>query len=168
MGMVKFDVEGLEKAPRRGRVALSIAPAPACRNPGCPFVAPGEKEDAMPRSRRFSGSTTTPRRPPSSTARSSRTRRSRHVAATARPAPEPPGTVLTVDFELDGQQFTAINGGPEFTFNEAVSLLVTCADQEEVDYYWDKLTEGGEEASAAGSRTTSASPGRSCPTASPS
>lgn len=59
--------------------------------------------------------------------------------------PMPAGTVLTVDFELDGQEYTAINGGPEFTFTEAVSLLVNCADQEEVDYYWDKLTEGGQE-----------------------
>lgn len=59
--------------------------------------------------------------------------------------PRPAGTVLTVDFELDGQEFTAINGGPEFTFDEAVSLGITCADQDEVDYYWAKLTEGGEE-----------------------
>ena len=58
----------------------------------------------------------------------------------------PEGTVLTVDFELDGQQFTAINGGPMFTFDEAVSLLINCADQAEIDYYWDKLTaDGGEE-----------------------
>jgi predicted 3-demethylubiquinone-9 3-methyltransferase (glyoxalase superfamily) len=59
--------------------------------------------------------------------------------------PRPAGTVLTVDFVLDGQGFTALNGGPEFTFNEAISLLVNCADQEEVDYYWTKLSEGGEE-----------------------
>lgn len=59
--------------------------------------------------------------------------------------PREAGMVLTVDFVLDGQQFTAINGGPDFTFNEAVSLLVNCADQAEVDHYWDKLTEGGEE-----------------------
>jgi predicted 3-demethylubiquinone-9 3-methyltransferase (glyoxalase superfamily) len=59
--------------------------------------------------------------------------------------PRPAGTVLTVDFELDGQPFTAINGGPEFTFSEAVSLLIDCADQDEVDYYWSKLTDGGEE-----------------------
>jgi predicted 3-demethylubiquinone-9 3-methyltransferase (glyoxalase superfamily) len=58
--------------------------------------------------------------------------------------PRPAGTVLTVDFELDGQRFTAINGGPEFTFDEAVSFLITCADQDEVDHYWDKLGEGGE------------------------
>jgi len=59
--------------------------------------------------------------------------------------PRPAGMVLTVDFVLDGQQFTAINGGPDFAFNEAVSLLVNCVDQDEVDHYWDKLTEGGEE-----------------------
>jgi predicted 3-demethylubiquinone-9 3-methyltransferase (glyoxalase superfamily) len=59
--------------------------------------------------------------------------------------PRPAGTVLTVDFVLDGQEYTAINGGPQFTFDEAISLLVNCADQEEVDYYWDKLSEGGEE-----------------------
>jgi predicted 3-demethylubiquinone-9 3-methyltransferase (glyoxalase superfamily) len=59
--------------------------------------------------------------------------------------PRPAGTVLTVDFELDGQPFTALNGGPEFTFSEAVSMLIPCTDQDEVDYYWDKLLEGGEE-----------------------
>jgi predicted 3-demethylubiquinone-9 3-methyltransferase (glyoxalase superfamily) len=59
--------------------------------------------------------------------------------------PGPAGTVLTVDFVLDGQRFTAINGGPDFTFDEAISLLIECADQDEIDYYWDKLTEGGEE-----------------------
>lgn len=55
------------------------------------------------------------------------------------------GTVMTVAFELAGQRFTALNGGPEFTFNEAVSLYVDCADQAEVDRYWEKLGEGGEE-----------------------
>jgi predicted 3-demethylubiquinone-9 3-methyltransferase (glyoxalase superfamily) len=59
--------------------------------------------------------------------------------------PREAGMVLTVDFVLDGQQFTAINGGPEFTFSEAVSFSISCADQKEVDYYWEKLTEGGEE-----------------------
>lgn len=59
--------------------------------------------------------------------------------------PRPAGTVLTVDFELDGQEYTAINGGPEFTFDEAISLLINCADQAEVDYYWERLSEGGEE-----------------------
>ena len=61
-----------------------------------------------------------------------------------RDAPRP-GSVLTVNFELDGQEYTALNGGPQFTFDEAISLLVNCADQDEVDYYWDKLSEGGEE-----------------------
>ena len=59
--------------------------------------------------------------------------------------PRPAGTVLTVEFVLDGQEFTAINGGPEFTFDEAVSFAINCAGQAEIDYYWDKLTEGGEE-----------------------
>ena len=59
--------------------------------------------------------------------------------------PGEPGTVMTVDYELDGQPYTGINGGPMFTFDEAMSLLINCADQAEVDYYWDKLTEGGEE-----------------------
>jgi predicted 3-demethylubiquinone-9 3-methyltransferase (glyoxalase superfamily) len=59
--------------------------------------------------------------------------------------PRPAGTVLTVDFVLDGRPFTAINGGPEFKFDEAVSFLINCADQDEVEYYWAKLTEGGEE-----------------------
>ncbi|WP_405774031.1 VOC family protein [Streptomyces sp. NBC_00859] len=59
--------------------------------------------------------------------------------------PRPAGTVLTVGFVLDGQEYTAINGGPDFPFTEAVSLLVNCADQEEIDYYWAKLSEGGQE-----------------------
>jgi predicted 3-demethylubiquinone-9 3-methyltransferase (glyoxalase superfamily) len=59
--------------------------------------------------------------------------------------PGPAGSVVTVDFVLDGQEYTAINGGPHFTFDEAISLLINCADQEEVDYYWSKLSEGGEE-----------------------
>jgi predicted 3-demethylubiquinone-9 3-methyltransferase (glyoxalase superfamily) len=59
--------------------------------------------------------------------------------------PGPAGTVLTVDFTLDGQPYTAINGGPMFRFNEAISLLVNCADQAEVDYYWAKLGDGGQE-----------------------
>ena len=59
--------------------------------------------------------------------------------------PGPDGSVVTVDFELDGQRFTGINGGPQFTFDEAVSFNIECADQAEVDYYWEKLTDGGEE-----------------------
>ncbi|WP_172383179.1 VOC family protein [Streptomyces sp. MNP-20] len=57
--------------------------------------------------------------------------------------PRPAGTVLTVDFELDGQAFTALNGGPEFTFDEAVSFVINCADQDEVDHYWSRLTADG-------------------------
>jgi predicted 3-demethylubiquinone-9 3-methyltransferase (glyoxalase superfamily) len=58
--------------------------------------------------------------------------------------PQPPGTVLTVDFVLDGQAFTAINGGPDFPFDEAVSFLISCADQAEIDHYWEALCDGGE------------------------
>ena len=56
----------------------------------------------------------------------------------------PAGSVMTVAFELDGQKFTALNGGPVFKFNEAVSLQVNCENQEELDYYWDKLSKGGD------------------------
>ena len=56
----------------------------------------------------------------------------------------PAGSVMTVDFELDGQRFTALNGGPEFRFNEAISLQVYCDSQDEIDYYWSKLGAGGD------------------------
>ena len=59
--------------------------------------------------------------------------------------PGPAGTVLTVDFVLDGQEVTAINGGTHFKLDEAFSFAIGCADQAEVDYYWTKLTDGGEE-----------------------
>ena len=59
--------------------------------------------------------------------------------------PRPEGTVMTVDFELDGQRFVALNGGPDFTFSEAISFQVSCETQEEVDAFWSKLSEGGEE-----------------------
>lgn len=59
--------------------------------------------------------------------------------------PGPEGGVMTVSFTLDGQEFLAINGGPQFPFTEAISLEIRCADQAEVDHYWDALTEGGEE-----------------------
>jgi predicted 3-demethylubiquinone-9 3-methyltransferase (glyoxalase superfamily) len=55
-----------------------------------------------------------------------------------------PGSVLTVDFTLNGQRFTALNGGPRFKFNEAISLQVFCKTQKEVDYYWQKLSRGGD------------------------
>jgi predicted 3-demethylubiquinone-9 3-methyltransferase (glyoxalase superfamily) len=66
------------------------------------------------------------------------------VARYGSAGPRPEGTVMTVVFELDGQRFIALNGGPDFTFNEAISLTVDCEDQQEVDRYWDALTEGGE------------------------
>jgi predicted 3-demethylubiquinone-9 3-methyltransferase (glyoxalase superfamily) len=60
--------------------------------------------------------------------------------------PGPKGSVLTTEFELEGQKFTALNGGPQFKFTEAISLVVNCTSQEEVDYYWEKLTaDGGQE-----------------------
>jgi len=57
---------------------------------------------------------------------------------------KPAGTVLTIEFELNGHAFTALNGGPVFKFNEAISFQVRCESQEEVDYYWGKLSEGGD------------------------
>lgn len=62
----------------------------------------------------------------------------------------PPGQVLTVEFEANGQKFVGLNGGPQFTFDEAVSFEIRCADQEEVDYYWNRLLEGGGEESQCG------------------
>jgi predicted 3-demethylubiquinone-9 3-methyltransferase (glyoxalase superfamily) len=59
--------------------------------------------------------------------------------------PREEGMVMTVEFELDGQRLVGINGGPEFTFDEAVSLMIECDDQAEIDHYWDALTAGGEE-----------------------
>lgn len=59
--------------------------------------------------------------------------------------PGPAGMVMTVAFQLDGQEFVALNGGPQFPFTEAVSFVVNCDTQEEIDYYWEKLSAGGEE-----------------------
>jgi predicted 3-demethylubiquinone-9 3-methyltransferase (glyoxalase superfamily) len=59
--------------------------------------------------------------------------------------PRAAGTVMTVEFELDGQRFVGINGGPQFTFDEAVSFEIDCETQEEIDYFWARLSEGGEE-----------------------
>jgi predicted 3-demethylubiquinone-9 3-methyltransferase (glyoxalase superfamily) len=72
---------------------------------------------------------------------------SRIVTTTPYPenAPGPTGSAMTVEWEIDGQRFVGINGGPEFTFNEAISLQILCEDQAEVDYYWEKLSEGGSE-----------------------
>jgi predicted 3-demethylubiquinone-9 3-methyltransferase (glyoxalase superfamily) len=58
---------------------------------------------------------------------------------------KPAGTAMTVEFELDGQDFIALNGGPHFKFTEAISLVVNCETQEEIDYFWERLTEGGTE-----------------------
>lgn len=58
---------------------------------------------------------------------------------------KPEGSVMTITFHLDGQEFMGLNGGPEFKFNEAMSLVVNCETQEEIDHYWYKLSEGGEE-----------------------
>jgi len=77
--------------------------------------------------------------------------------------PRPAGMVLTVDFELDGQEYTAINGGPEFTFDESISLLINCADQDEVDYYWEKLSEGGEEGQCGWLKDRFGVPWQVCP-----
>jgi predicted 3-demethylubiquinone-9 3-methyltransferase (glyoxalase superfamily) len=59
--------------------------------------------------------------------------------------PRPAGTAMTVSFELEGQKFVALNGGPQYTFTEAVSFQVSCKTQDEVDHFWTKLSEGGEE-----------------------
>ena len=66
------------------------------------------------------------------------------------PAPFPAGTAMTVEFELDGRPFTALNGGPEFSFNEATSVQVLCEDQDEIDRYWSALTADGGEESVCG------------------
>ncbi|WP_314175851.1 VOC family protein [Streptomyces winkii] len=64
--------------------------------------------------------------------------------------PGPAGSVVTVEFEINGQRFVGLNGGPEFTFNEAVSFQIDCEDQDEVDYYWNRLTEDGGQEVACG------------------
>ena len=64
--------------------------------------------------------------------------------------PGPKGSVMTIDFELDGQKFMALNGGPEFKFTEAISLMIYCETQEEIDYYWEKLSEGGQKVECDG------------------
>lgn len=59
--------------------------------------------------------------------------------------PSPTGTVMTAKFQIEGQEFVVLNGGPEFKFTPAISFVVTCENQEEIDYYWEKLSDGGEE-----------------------
>ena len=70
---------------------------------------------------------------------------SRYDEAASKVSGRPKGSVMTVVFELDGQEFIALNGGPMFKFTEALSLVVNCETQAEVDHYWDKLTAGGQE-----------------------
>jgi len=67
-----------------------------------------------------------------------------HVTRSGEGGPGPKGTVMSVTFQLDGQEFMALNGGPHFTFSPAISLFVNCKTQEEVDEMWEKLSEGGE------------------------
>ena len=74
----------------------------------------------------------------------------RYDEASAKAAGRPVGSVLTVEFEIEGQKFTALNGGPQFKFNESVSFVVNCKTQEEVDYFWEKLTPGGGQESECG------------------
>jgi predicted 3-demethylubiquinone-9 3-methyltransferase (glyoxalase superfamily) len=69
----------------------------------------------------------------------------RYSEESAEASGRPKGTVMTIEFQLDGQEFLALNGGPHFKFTEAVSFVVNCETQEEVDQYWDKLSAGGEE-----------------------
>lgn len=69
----------------------------------------------------------------------------RYGEAGAKAAGRPVGSVMTAEFQLNGQDFMALNGGPHFKFSEAISFVVSCETQEEVDYYWEKLSDGGEE-----------------------
>jgi predicted 3-demethylubiquinone-9 3-methyltransferase (glyoxalase superfamily) len=67
------------------------------------------------------------------------------VARYTEAGPGPAGSVITVEFELNGQKFLALNGGPEYKFTPAISLMIPCQDQAEVDYYWSRLSDGGQE-----------------------
>ena len=68
-----------------------------------------------------------------------------HVAHYNEAGPREAGMVMVVEWEVNGQRFVGINGGPEFTFSEAVSFQINCEDQEEIDYFWERLSDGGEE-----------------------
>lgn len=74
----------------------------------------------------------------------------RYGEASAEVSGKPKGSVMTVNFKIEDQEFIALNGGPEFKFSEAVSFLINCKDQNEVDYYWEKLTSGGGQESVCG------------------
>lgn len=75
--------------------------------------------------------------------------------------PGPKGSTITISFEIAGQEFVGLNGGPQFKFNESISFFVDCKDQDEIDYFWSKLIEGGGSESQCGwLKTSMASPGR--------
>jgi predicted 3-demethylubiquinone-9 3-methyltransferase (glyoxalase superfamily) len=74
----------------------------------------------------------------------------RYNEEAAKASGRPPGSVLTVEFEIEGQRFTALNGGPQFKFNESISFVVHCETQEEVDYFWGKLIADSGQGSACG------------------
>lgn len=74
----------------------------------------------------------------------------RYPASLTAVSGKPAGSVMSVDFEIEGQRFVALNGGPAFTFSESVSMMIMCADQAEIDYYWRRLTEDGGEESMCG------------------
>ncbi len=74
----------------------------------------------------------------------------RYDEASAKASGRQAGSVLTITFQLEGREFMALNGGPIFKFTEAISLVINCEDQKEVDYYWEKLTSGGGEESMCG------------------
>jgi len=74
----------------------------------------------------------------------------RYTEEVAEKSGRPVGSVLTIEFEIEGQKFVALNGGPQFQFNESVSFVVNCETQKEVDYYWEKLSAGGGQESACG------------------
>ena len=74
----------------------------------------------------------------------------RYSEEAAKASGRPAGSVLTIEFEIEGQKFTALNGGPQFKFNESISFVVNCETQDEVDYFWEKLTADGGQESACG------------------
>src|SRR5881396_2142794 len=85
----------------------------------------------------------------------------RYSEEAAKASGRPAGSVLTVEFEMEGQKFVALNGGPMFKFNESISFVINCETQEEVDYFWQKLTGMAERKVAApGSKTSLGSRGR--------
>lgn len=88
------------------------------------------------------------------------TRVARYSKSASTASGRPKDSVMTIAFKMFGQEFVALNGGPHFKFNEAVSFVVNCRTQKEIDYYWKKLSAGGHEGQCGWPRTSSASPGR--------